>query len=161
MKQTEVFLLEYIENLGAEGDVVKVRPGYARNFLLPRRLALPVNMANEKLINARKKAREEREANMLAEAQELAKKLEGLSLAFPVKTGHEGKVFGSVTQACILARLQEEGIEINKKHIHLGAPVKTLGQHSAKLKLHHDISVDLKFDVVSENPIKEQAASAA
>ena len=154
MAYSEVLLVKPVEGLGGEGDQVKVRAGYARNFLLPRHIAVPLTAANRKQIEALKKRRAVREAEELGGAQELAKKLEKTSLAFAVKTGEGGKMFGAITSADIHAKLAAAGIDLDKKRIHLHTPVKTLGQHTVKVKLHADVTVELSFDVVSENPIE-------
>ncbi len=154
MAYSEILLVKPVEGLGGEGDQVKVRAGYARNFLLPRHIAVPLTAANRKQIEALKKRRAVREAEELGGAQELAKKLEKTSLAFAVKTGEGGKMFGAITSADIHAKLAAAGIDLDKKRIHLHTPVKTLGQHTVKVKLHADVTVELSFDVVSENPIE-------
>ncbi|MBX3748973.1 MAG: 50S ribosomal protein L9 [Opitutaceae bacterium] len=154
MAYSEVLLVKPVEGLGGEGDQVKVRAGYARNFLLPRHIAVPLTAANRKQVEALKKRRAVREADELNGAQELAKKLEKTSLAFAVKTGEGGKMFGAITAADIHAKLVAAGLEIDKKRIHLHTPVKTLGQHAVKVKLHPEVTVELNFDVVSENPIE-------
>jgi len=153
MAYSEVLLVQPVEGLGGEGDQVKVRAGYARNFLLPRSIAVPVTSSNRKQVEALKKRRAQREAQELSGAQELGKKLEAASLAFAVKTGEGGKMFGAITATDIHAKLVEAGIEIEKKRIHLHTPVKTLGKHTVKVKLHADVSVEVGFDIVSENPI--------
>ncbi len=154
MAYSEVLLVKPVEGLGGEGDQVKVRAGYARNFLLPRNIAVPLTAANRKQIEALKKRRAVREAEELGGAQELAKKLEKTSLAFAVKTGEGGKMFGAITAADIHAKLVAAGLDLDKKRIHLHTPVKTLGQHTVKVKLHPEVTVELNFDVVSENPIE-------
>ena len=159
MAHSEVLLVKPVEGLGGEGDQVKVRAGYARNYLLPRQIAVPVTRANRKQVEALKKRRAEREAHELNGANELAKKLEKTSLAFAVKTGEGGKMFGAITSADLHEKLTDAGFTIERKRIHLHTPVKTLGRHTVKLKLHADVSVDLAFDIVSENPI-EVAAEA-
>ncbi len=164
MAHSEILLLTPVDGLGAEGDQVKVRAGYARNFLLPRKIAAPVTLANRKQVESLKKRRAEREAQEIQGAQEIAKKLEKTSIAFAVKTGEGGKMFGAITANDLHDKLAQAGIQIEKKKIHLHTPVKTLGKHEVKIKLHADISVDLSFDVVSENPIvptAEEAAAAA
>ena len=153
MANSEVLLLKPVEGLGGEGDQVRVRAGYARNFLLPRRIAIPVTEANRRQIEALKKRRAEREADELSGAQALAKRLEAAALAFAVKTGDGGKMFGAITAADIHEKLAAAGLAVDRKRIHLFTPVKTLGQHTVKVKLHADVSVELPFDVVSENPI--------
>ena len=154
MAHNEILLLKPVEGLGGEGDQVKVRAGFARNFLLPREIAVPVTRANKKHVEALKKRRAEREASEYSSAQELAKKIEKTSLAFAVKTGEGGKMFGAITSADIHAKLAAAGFELDRKRIHLHTPVKTLGQHAVKVKLHADVTVELNFDVVSENPIE-------
>jgi large subunit ribosomal protein L9 len=153
MAQSEILLLKPVEGLGGEGDQVKVRAGYARNYLLPRGVAVPLTQANRKQVEALKKRRSVRETQELAGAQEIADKLGKTSLAFAVKTGEGGKTFGAVTSADIHDKLVAAGFSIERKRIHLYAPVKTLGQHTVKIRLHADITVELPFDVVSENPI--------
>jgi large subunit ribosomal protein L9 len=157
MATTEILLVKPVEGLGGEGDQVKVRAGYARNFLLPRKFAVSLNAANKKHVESLKKRRAGREQEELSGAQELAKKLEKTSLAFAVKTGEGGKMFGAVTANDIHDKLTAAGITLDKKKIHLHTPVKTLGQHTVKVKLHADVSVELTFDVVSENPIEPVA----
>jgi large subunit ribosomal protein L9 len=154
MAHTEVLLVKPVEGLGGEGDQVKVRAGYARNYLLPRQIAVTLSASNKKHVDALKKRRAEREQTELSGAQDLAKKLEKTSLAFAVKTGEGGKMFGAITSQDIHDKLVASGFEIEKKKIHLFNPVKTLGKHEVKIKLHTDVTVDLPFDVVSENPIE-------
>lgn len=153
MAYSEILLVKPVEGLGGEGDQVKVRAGYARNFLLPRNIAVPLTKSNRKQVEALKKRRAEREAQELSGAQALAARLEKTSLAFAVKTGEGGKMFGAITTNDLHAKLAEAGIELDKKRIHLHTPVKTLGKHTVKVKLHAEVSVELGFDVVSENPI--------
>ncbi|HEX3729071.1 MAG TPA: 50S ribosomal protein L9 [Opitutaceae bacterium] len=154
MSYSEVLLLKPVEGLGGEGDQVKVRAGYARNFLLPRSIAVPLTASNRKQVEALKKRRGEREAHELNGAQALAKKLENARLeAFVVTTGEGGKMFGAVTGADLHAKLTAAGFEIDKKRIHLFNPIKALGRHAVKIKLHPDVTVEVSFDVVSENPI--------
>ncbi len=160
MAHTEVLLLKPLENLGAEGDQVKVRVGYARNYLYPQKLAVPLTQANRKHVDALKKRRAEREIQEVNGAKEVAAKLEKLALAFAVKTGEGGKMFGAITAADLHKKFEESGILIDKRKIHLHTPAKTLGKHEVKIKLHHDISVDLSFDIVSENPIETPKEAA-
>jgi large subunit ribosomal protein L9 len=153
MAHSEILLVKPVDGLGGEGDQVKVRAGYARNYLLPLGIAVPVTTANRKQVEALKKRRAVREAEELTGAQELAKKLEKVALAFAVKTGEGGKMFGAITAADVHEKLTAAGITLEKRRIHLHTPVKTLGQHTVKVKLHADVTVELNFDVVSENPI--------
>jgi large subunit ribosomal protein L9 len=162
MANNEVLLLKPVDGLGGEGDQVKVRAGYARNFLFPREIAVPVTKSNRKQVEALKARRAAREAHELSGAQELGRKLEKFRFdAFVVKTGEGGKMFGAITAADIHERLAAAGFEIERKRIHLFNPIKALGQHAVKVKLHADVTVDVSFDVVSENPIETAPAAAA
>lgn len=160
MATSEILLLEPIADLGSEGDQVKVRAGFARNYLFPRNKAVPVNRANKKQVEALLKAREAREAKELEGANKILKKLESVSIAIPVKTGKGGKIFGAVTAQNIIDRLSEEGIVLDRKHVSMAQAAKTLGKHTARIKLHNSIVVDFEFEVVSENPIEETEAEA-
>ncbi len=153
MAHSEVLLVKPVEGLGGEGDQVKVRAGYARNYLLPRGIAVPLTTANRKQVEALKKRRAVREADELTGAQDLAKKLEKVALAFAVKTGEGGKMFGAITATDVHDKLTAAGVTLEKRRIQLHTPVKTLGQHTVKVKLHPEVTVELNFDVVSENPI--------
>lgn len=153
----KVLLLTKIDGLGAEGEEVSVKPGYARNYLFPRRLAVPLTRANKKQIEALHARREEREAQELAEAQEMAGKIEALNLGIAVKTGETGKMFGAVTANDLYDKITEAGVEVDKKVINLPNPIKELGQHMTDVKLHPDVTATLKFEIVSENPIPETA----
>ena len=155
MPTTEVLLVEHIANLGAEGDVVKVRPGYARNFLLPQNKAVPLNMANKKRLDALKVARAARETDELQKSQEIASRLKETKIAVAVKTGAGGKLFGSVTVNHILEKLQESGFVFDKKHVTSFSPIKQLGKTTVKLSLHKDVETEVEVEVVSENPIEQ------
>lgn len=154
MATTDILLTSAIKGLGSEGDTVKVKAGYARNFLLPRGLAVSLNKANQRYITALFKKRQEREAAELQNAKALAKQLESIHIAVPVKTGKGGKLFGAVTTIEILKRLEDAGLVIDKKRASM-QPAKTLGKHTLHIKLHSDVVVDFDFEVVSENPIEE------
>jgi len=161
MAHHEILLLKPIEGLGGEGDLVKVRAGYARNYLLPLHFAVPVTQANRRHIESLKSRRVERESKEIDGARELAVRLKTVSIAFAVKTGEGGKMFGSVTQGDLHAKLVEQGYPIEKKRVHIpGGHVKTLGKHEATLKLHPEVTVEISFEVVSENPIVETAPAA-
>lgn len=156
----KVLLLTKINGLGAEGEEVTVKPGYARNYLFPRNLAVPLTRANKKQIEALQARREEREAQELTAAQELGGKIEGLNIGIAVKTGQTGKMFGAVTANDLYEKVTEAGIEVDKKVITLPNPVKELGQHTTEVKLHPEVTATLKFEIVSENPIPETAEEA-
>ena len=151
----KVILCADVKGQGKKDQIIDVSDGYARNFLFPQKVAMPVNKANKKQIEALIKARELREAKELENAQALSKALEGMSIAFAVKTGEGGKMFGSITVADLVAKIAEGGIELPKKAIQLAAPVKELGKHTAQIKLHKDVKVEFAFEVVSENPIED------
>ncbi len=153
MAHSKVLLLKPVNGLGTESEQIKVRAGYARNFLFPKRIAVPLTQSNRKQVDALRKARALREAKELNGAQELAEKLQKTNLAIAVKTGVGGKLFGAVTTNDIHKKLGSAGIEIENRRIQLGQPVKTLGKHEVKIRLHPAVSVELSFDVVSENPI--------
>jgi len=159
MANNQVLLLQPINGLGAEGDTVTVRSGYARNFLLPRKLALPITQANKKHVASLLKAREAREQKEFEDARTLSDRVEKVSIAIAVKTGEGGKMFGAVTANDLIERLKEEGIELTRKQLQLSAPIKELGSHAAAVKIHADVETELKFEVVSENPIEEGAES--
>ncbi len=154
MANTEVLLIKPVEHVGGEGEQVRVKSGFARNYLLPRKLAVPVNQSNRRQIEALRKAREQREAKELDAANALAAKIQKAHVAIAVKTGEGGKMFGAVTANELQARLAEEGVELDRKRIHLHTPIKSLGRHSTRIKLHADVSVDFEFDIVSENAIE-------
>ena len=156
MAHTEILLLEKVDNLGFEGDVVKVKPGYARNFLLPRSKAVPLNQANKKRLDALKIARAAREADELQNAHDVAAKISELSVAIAVKTGSGGKLFGSVTAQQIIEKVSEFGYSIDKRHFTNFSPLKQLGQNTVSLALFKDVIAELKVEVVSENPIEEE-----
>ncbi len=158
MAHQSILLTKPVENLGGEGDKVSVRAGYARNFLFPRKLAIPATRSNERQVEALQKRRAEREAKEVGHARELAEKIEAMHPAFAVKTGEGGKMFGAITAGDLHEKLRENGIEVDKKKVSLYNPVKSLGGHSTRIRLHPEVSVDLKFEVVSENPIEEEAS---
>jgi len=155
MSQTEVLLLEKIDKLGSEGDVVKVRPGYARNYLLPQRKAAPITQASKKRLDALKIARAAREAEELKNAQDVASKIENIIIAIAVKTGNGGKLFGSVTAQHIIEKLNEKGFSLDKRNFVNFTPLKSLGIETVNLDLCKDVTAELKVEVVSENPIEE------
>lgn len=160
MAQTELLLLQPVEALGNEGEEVRVRAGYARNYLLPRGLATPISRANRKQIEALQKRREERLAKQLAHAEAVKAKIEKLSIAMAVRTGPGGKVFGAITSQNLRDRLAEEGVELDNKQIALYTPAKSLGKHITRIRLHPEIAVDFEFEIVSENPIEEAEGEA-
>jgi len=160
MANAELLLLQPVENLGDEGDTVSVKSGYARNFLLPRGIAIPVTRSNRKQIESLRDRADKRRASELENAQATAAKLEPINIAFAVKTGPGGKMFGSVTAQDLINRIAEEGVSLEKRQVSLYNPVKSLGKHTTRIRLHPEVSVDFEFEVVSENPIEEDAVEA-
>ncbi len=153
MSHTEILLIKPVEGLGAEGDQVKVRAGYARNFLLPQQIGVTITASNRKQVEALKQRRANREGQELDGAKALGALIEKANIAIAMKTGEGGRLFGSVTSSDLHDKLVAAGINVEKKRIHLAAPVKALGKHEATVKLHADVTVTLSFDVVSENPL--------
>jgi large subunit ribosomal protein L9 len=156
MSTTELLLLKPLEGLGQEGETVKVRAGYARNFLLPRKMAIPKTHSNRRQIDALVRDRETRIDRELANAEEIAAKVRKAHIALAVKTGPGGRVFGAITAANLIDRLADEGIDVDRKQLSLESPVKSLGKHTTQIRLHAEVTVDLDFEVVSENPIDEE-----
>lgn len=154
MATTEVLLVEHIQKLGSEGDIVKVRPGFARNYLIPQKKALPLNLANMRRLDALKQSRAMRESEELQKAQEIATKLREVKIAVAVKTGSGGKLFGSVTSNHILEKLSESGFTMDKKHFVSFSPIKELGKQNVTLQLHKEVEAEVEVEVVSENPIE-------
>ena len=162
MAKTEVILTHNIVGLGGESDQVKVAAGYARNYLLPQRLAVPVNSANKRQLESLKQKRAEREAHEFNTMTELAKGFTKLICVIKVKTGEDGKLFGAVTAGMIADELKHQfDIALDKKKIHLEAPIKTLGEHEIDLRLHHDVKSSLKVRVESTSPIAAPTAAQA
>jgi large subunit ribosomal protein L9 len=162
MPLTELILTENVPGLGAEADVVKVRRGYARNYLLPRGMAYEVTPGALRQINALKQKRAEREARELNEAQELARRIGKARFVFTLETGETGKAFGSVTAQDIVNRLKNEvGAEIDRHNIVLERPIKDTGEHEVAIKLHHDVTAQLVFQVKSAAETKAEAVPAA
>lgn len=159
MANAELLLLQPVESLGDEGDTISVKAGYARNFLLPRGFAIPVTRANRKQIESLRDRAEKRRISELEASQALAAKIEPLNIAFAVKTGPGGKMFGSVTAQDLINRIAESGIQLEKKQVNLYTPVKSLGKHTTRIRLHPEVAVDFEFEVVSENPIEEDGES--
>ncbi|HET7542924.1 MAG TPA: 50S ribosomal protein L9 [Polyangiaceae bacterium] len=147
---THVLLQADVDNLGTGGEVVRVRPGFARNFLLPRGLAVPATPGNLARVEELKKAAAARKSQEIAAAQELAKKLEGSSVKIARSFGEEGKMYGSVTSKDIAEAFEKTGLALDRKQIHLPEPIKTLGTVDVPVKLHSTVSVTLKVEVVKK-----------
>ncbi len=146
----EVILREDVEKLGRRGDVVKVAEGYGRNYLLPRGLALAVNDANKAMIDRERKAHEARLAKEKAECESLAQRIAALRMVTPRKVGENDVLYGSVTSGDIADFLKGKGIEIDKRRVLLDEPIKKLGEHEIKVKLHPEVTASLKLLVSKE-----------
>ncbi len=143
-----VVLQEDVDNLGVGGEIVRVRPGYARNFLIPRGFALPATAGNLARVEELKKRAAEKAALVLKAAQELKAKLEATSVKLERAVGGDGKMYGSVTAKDIEAAYEALGLQIDRKKIELADPIKALGLSDVKVKLHHDVSATLRVEVV-------------
>jgi large subunit ribosomal protein L9 len=161
MPSTQIILTENVPGLGAEADVVKVRRGYARNYLLPRGKAYEVTKTSLRQLDNLKKKRAEREAHELNEAEELARRIGKARMVFTLETGETGKAFGSITAQDIMNRLKNElGAEIDRHKIMLEHPIKTTGDHEVGIKLHHDVTAQLTFQVKSAEAAPAESAEA-
>jgi large subunit ribosomal protein L9 len=154
MPKTDVILTHNVTGLGGESDQVKVAAGYARNYLYPQGLAIPVTSANKRQLESLKKRRIERESKELHSMTDLASTLSKLTLIITVKTGEDGKMFGSVTSASIADELKHQyDAHVDKRKIHLKEPIKTLGEHEVPLHLHQNVDCTLKVRVNSSTPL--------
>lgn len=146
----KVILREDVYNLGKSGELVNVKDGYARNYLLPRNLAMLANAANMRQLEHEKKVIELRQAKLKGAAQEQAKQLENVRVTIKRKVGDQGKLYGSVTSLDIAEALSAAGQKIDRRHIHLPDPIRAVGAHEVELKMHRDVTAKLKVEVVGE-----------
>lgn len=146
----ELILMADLEGLGLEGETVKVSEGYARNYLIPRKLAVPVTRVALKRLEKNKLERDMRHLKELEAAQSLALAIEKISCTITAKVGENDKLFGSVTTADIIAALKQQGLELDKRKILLAEPIRELGIFQVKIKLHPQVEVALKVWVVGE-----------
>src|ERR1700761_7963180 len=161
MAKTEVILTHNIVGLGGESDQVKVAAGYARNYLLPQGFAIPVTGANKRRLEALKQRRAEREAHEFNTMSELGKSVSKLICVVKVKTGDDGKLFGTVTSGMIADELKHQfDIALDKKKIHLEAPIKSLGDHEVELRLHAEVKSTLKVPGERPPPLAARAEAA-
>jgi len=140
----EVILKEDVAKLGSRGDVVKVAEGYGRNFLLPRKLAIEATPGNKKVIDQMRAAALRRSAKEKAQAEELSKQFEGLSVAFARRSGEHDQLFGSVTSGDIAESLEKKGFTVDRRKVQLHEPLKSLGEFTVPIKLHKDVTTHLK-----------------
>lgn len=146
----EVILREDVDKLGGRGDVVKVAPGYARNFLLPRRLAVVATDANRKIVEQERQAYLRREAKLESEAQDLAKLLSGVTLTIPRKAGENDQLFGSVTANDIADALAAQKYNVERRRIQLEEPIRTLGEHRVAVRIHRNVTAEIPVNVTRE-----------
>jgi large subunit ribosomal protein L9 len=147
----QVILRDKIENLGNAGDVVEVKPGYGRNYLIPKGLAYEASAANVRRMEAERAAQGRKDAETLSEARERAAAIEGVSLTFHARAGQEGKLFGSITSADIADKLAEQGVQIDRRTIELDEPIKALGVTSVPVRLHPQVRPEIKVWVIAES----------
>ena len=153
MAHTKVLLREDVDDLGARGEIVRVRAGYARNYLLPRNLAVEATTGNVKGIEAERAALLKKEAKERASAEAQSQQMGSLDLEFRRKAGEQGALYGSVTSMDIAEALRERGYEIDRHRIHLREPLKRLGEYTVPVRLHREVSLDLKVRVASEGEV--------
>jgi large subunit ribosomal protein L9 len=146
----EVILREHVENLGERGDIVKVANGYARNYLLPRNLALAVTEANKRQIERERKVVEAREAEEKSGAEALARRITGTEIAIARRVGETETLYGSVTANDIAEALAASNIEIDRRRIQLEEPIKQLGEFHVPIRLHRDVTAEVLVRVVRE-----------
>jgi large subunit ribosomal protein L9 len=153
MAHTKVLLREDVDDLGARGEIVRVRAGYARNYLLPRNLAVEATAGNVKGIEAERAALLKKEAKERATAEAQSQQMSSLDLEFKRKAGEQGALYGSVTSMDIAEALRERGYEIDRHRIHLREPLKRLGEYTVPVRLHREVTMDLKVRVASEGEV--------
>ena len=146
----EVILRDHVEKLGKRGEIVKVSDGYARNYLLPRKLALPATEGNRKHVERERKIMETREAEEKSQADAIASRLATIDITIARRVGETEQLYGSVTATDIAEFLKTKGFEIDRRKLILPEPIKTIGEHDVPLKLHREVTAPLKVKVVKE-----------
>lgn len=146
----KVILRKNFDQLGKVGEIVNVKDGYARNFLIPRGIAYQATQGNIRALEEEKKQISKREAKELEEAQKLAVEMEKVSVTIPVKVGEEEKIFGTVTSQMIVDSLKEKGFDVDKRKVEITEPIKALGIYSVAVKLHSNVTATVKTWVVRE-----------
>ncbi|HEX5227790.1 MAG TPA: 50S ribosomal protein L9 [Bryobacteraceae bacterium] len=147
----EVILREDVEKLGTRGQLVKVAPGYARNFLLPKRMAVAATEANKKIVEQERQAHLRKEAKLASEAADLGKLVGAVNITIAQKAGENDQLFGSVTSKDIADALEKQGYTIERRKIALDEPIKTLGEFKVPLKLHREVTAEITVNVVKED----------
>jgi large subunit ribosomal protein L9 len=162
MAKTEVILTHNIVGLGGESDHVKVAAGYARNYLFPQGLAIPLTSANKRRLESLRQRRAEREAHEFNTMNDLAKSISKLICVVTVKTGEDGKIFGTVTSGMIADQLKTQfDVTLDKKKIHLEHPIRALGDHEIELRLHQEVATTLKVRVETSTPLPAPVVAPA
>jgi len=146
----EVILREDVDKIGTRGALVKVTDGFARNYLLPRKLAVAATASNKKIVDQEREAFVRREAKAKSESEELVKLLNGVTLRFHHKVGENNHLFGSVTAKDIAEGLEAQRFRIERRKVQLDEPIKTLGEHMVTLRLHREVSTQIKVVVEAE-----------
>ena len=146
----EVILREHVDTLGRRGDVVKVAAGYARNYLLPKKLALPVTEASKRQIEREREKAEARDAEERAGAEALAQRVSGMDISIARRVGENNTMYGSVTSGDIAQALKAKGFDVDKRKIALPDAIKALGEHTVPVKVHRDVTAEVKVKVVAE-----------
>ncbi len=153
MAHTKILLREDVDDLGARGEIVRVRAGYARNYLLPRKLAVEATASNVKQIEQERAALLKKEANERSTAEAQAEQMRSLVLNFERKSGEQGALYGSVTSMDIAEALKDRGYEIDRHRIHLREPLKRTGEFSVPVRLHRQVTIDLQIRIASEGDV--------
>jgi large subunit ribosomal protein L9 len=146
----EVILLETIHKLGTRGQAVKVKPGFARNYLFPRNLALPSTEANRRVFHENERVLIKKDLVAIDAAKVRAAKLEGAALSISVQVGEEDKLYGSVSALDITRKLKDQGLEVERREVMLADPIRELGEFTVDVRLHREVSVPIKVSVVRE-----------
>ena len=157
----EVILRQDIDKLGSRGDIVTVADGYARNYLLPKRLAVPATEANKKIVAQEREAYLRREAKAKAEAEQLAKLMEGLTLTIEHKAGEHDQLFGSVTARNIADALAKQNFTVDHRKVQLEEPIKQLGEYRVPIRLHREVTVEIGVQVVPEGGVPAASQTEA
>lgn len=153
MAHTKVLLREDVDDLGARGEIVRVRAGYARNYLLPRNLAVEATAGNVKGIESERAALLKKEAKERATAEAQSQQMSALELEFKRKAGEQGALYGSVTSMDVAEALKERGYEIDRHRIHMREPLKRLGEYTVPVRLHREVTIDLRVRVSPEGEV--------
>jgi large subunit ribosomal protein L9 len=157
----EIILRAHVENLGKRGEIVKVADGYARNYLLPRKLALPATVGNKKHVERERKIMDGREAEEKSSADAIKSRLELIDISIARRVGDTEQLYGSVTSGDIVDFLKSKGFEVDRRKLILPEPIKALGEYEVPLKLHREVTVPLKVKVVKEGAAPAPAPASA